>query len=586
MRYLLLLLALGCVPEVTESVLPTQSDLVDRAGRRAVEASDPSLRRDWYGRVDNRRWLDRGSYFAASAKTRCGGVGTIESIEGPLNLYGDCTMLAPRSMSRLIGREIMVRGGPGVTLQGWTRGGVLDVAGKEHRVSRHFRVAVEQPGLHRARIEGRPSTLHVHVTDPVAPPPTTVRNAILVVIDTLRADRLRPFNPDSRVQMPNLELVAQHADVFERAFATASWTKPTVGSLLTGRYPWQHRALTHTAHLRDDVRTLPETLADFGVHTLAISGNGYVSPAFGFARGFDEFSSVGALGRGRLDDEVTLLFEKVDELGPSNRFFAYVHATDPHSPYEPPAALLHQYDPDPYEGPISFENNRTLLRELNRGERSVTPRDVRRLQALYDAEVASMDAAIGRLFRGLAERRMLRDTLVILVADHGEELHDHGGWGHGSGRLHQELVRVPLLMWWPGVSAGRRVDRVASQIDVPVTVLEAMNLEQDLGSPSSQSLRQLPGHRFVLFGQRDSRRGVTDGHLSLVRDRNGQFEFANFDASNENDERADAHTRRYLTQGLAHEMGRNRTYSRPNRLATVDDALTNQLRALGYVGDE
>lgn len=582
------MLATACGAPTGEP-LALRPDYVDRAGRRVLLASDPLLRRDWYGRPDRRVWAERGTYTASSAKGRCGGGREVDlAIEGPLSLWGDCVWLLPRTISSDVAPELMFRGGPGITLEGWSGGALVDIDGEKHRLEHGaFRLPVPEEGLHLARFEGAPATVRVHVQAPSAPPHVAIDNAIVVLVDTLRADRLRPFNPASRVELPRVEALAGHADVYMRAFATASWTKPAVASVLTGLYPWEHRALTHDAHLRD-VRTLPEVLGDFGIDTLAISGNGYASPAFGLDRGFERFMPVGSLGRGRLGDEVELLFEELDEREPG-RFFAYLHATDPHSPYAPQPQHLRRFDAAPYEGPIDFSDDPMLLRRLNAGEIPLDARDRERLVALYDGEVAGLDQAFAALFEGLAHRQMLANTLVIIVADHGEELGDHGAWGHGGGRLNRELIQVPLMMWWPGVSAGRRIDAVASQIDIQATVLDAMNLHQDLGSRSARSLRALPPHRFVLFGQRDDRRGVTDGHMTLVRDRDGEMTLFDLDADpTQRDERASRspRARRYLLQGLAREMASNPTHREPRPAANIDDTIAGQLRALGYVGDE
>ena len=575
--------------------LPLRADYVDRAGRRALLTSDPTLRRDWYGRPDRRVWAETGSYRASSAKGRCGGGRDVDvSIEGPLNLWGDCVWLLPQTIAPSVAPELTFRGGPGIALAGWTpEDATLELDGDAHHLEAGvFRIPIERAGLHHARVEGVPAHLEVQMRTDEPPDPVRVDHAIVVVIDTLRADRLRPFDATSRVRLPRVEALAEHADVFTRAFATASWTKPAVASMLTGLYPWEHRALTHSASLRD-VRTLPEVLGDFGVDTIAISGNGYVSPSFGLDRGFARFMPVGALGRGRLSDEVEVLFETLDEREPS-RFFAYLHATDPHSPYAPQPEHLRRFDPEPYHGPIDFADDPMLLRRLNDGELAIDERDRERLRALYDGEVAGLDAAFAALFEGLAQRRLLARTLVVIVADHGEELADHGLWGHGGGRLHRELIQVPLMMWWPGVSAGRRVGAVASQIDVPATVLDAMDLHQDLGSRSARSLRALPPHRFVLFGQRDDRRGVTDGHMTLVRDRDGTMTLFDHDTDPRElheQARERPRARRYLLQGLAREMALNPTHREPTPrqpppVTDVDATVASQLQALGYVGDE
>lgn len=612
-RWAPLALALACAsPQGRyETVSEASTDWVG-PGVVAFDLTDVRHRRDWYGRGDPRVWLPLDGVEAPvvlSEKHRCAPSGLAiaqrarrvvhlrrpkhPGLETPLRLRGDCRWFGGRAATGEggWGRTLVFRGGPGRVLRGRSEGGSLRIGDRRVEVRGPFEIPLDAtPGLRSAHLEGG-GRLELAWAPPALPEPTTVRDAIVVVIDTLRADRLAPFDPTTRVHTPRMDGFAEQADVYTKAYATASWTKPSVASVLTALYPWQHRALVHDAPLRADVPTLAEVARDWGLETVAFSGNGYVSPRFGFDRGFDDFRSVGQLGRGRLQDEVDDLLAWLDARpAPDRRYLAYLHATDPHSPYLPRADHLREFDPAPYEGPIDFSDP-LLLRRIERDELPLGPRDRERLTALYDAEVRGIDAGFGALLDGLRRRGRLDHTLIVFVADHGEELFDHGSVGHGGGRLHQELIRVPLAVYWPGVSTGRRVEAPVSQIDVAPTVLEALGLPSDLGSPSARSLRVAlsnPPERFVAFGQRDDRRGVTDGHWVLVRDRDGATVLYDLDADPQerrNLARDEPLARRYLLDALAREMARNPTW-REQRAVDVGDQLQAQLRALGYVGDE
>jgi len=305
----------------------------------------------------------------------------------------------------------------------------------------------------------------VYLVDPVvrAPRrrvaiPPKAEGVIVLLVDALRADRLGAGASDRPVA-PQLDALAAEGILFERATSPAPWTKPAVASLFTGRSPARHGANLPFARLPEGLPTIAESFSGAGWRTAAFVANSMVAPEFGFGRGFDVFEVVKSRARGVFDSALAWIEDHRDE-----RFFVYVHLHGAHAPYRPAPRLARLFLEDREPASLAMP-----------GEEE--PWDPKTLTALYDAQVATVDAEFGR-FRARLERIGLEDRIAFVVtADHGEELHDHGEWLHGH-TVHEELVRVPLLLRG---SKGRPVRRArsratASLLDVFPTLVSLADL--------------------------------------------------------------------------------------------------------------
>jgi arylsulfatase A-like enzyme len=317
--------------------------------------------------------------------------------------------------------------------------------------------------------------------DRVAPLP----NLVLVVIDTLRADHLGAYGYE-RPTSPRIDQLAERALVFTRALAPASWTRPSVGSLFTGLHPSEHGAVSFAGSLARDVPTLAEGLRTAGYATIGVSGNFvHVNEGSGFARGFDHFvaprrpaseaealwteakSPVRPLRGDEINDTVLQLLAARED----RPIFLYVHYMEPHSPYAPGEAARRRLATDPGAWDLAPVATNDAIVELAR-LRPALPADARRrLVDLYDAEIAEADAAVGFLVERLLEDVLGRDTVVVVVSDHGEEFGEHGGWFHGL-TLHRESLAVPLLIFDARRPRAERIDAPVDLLDVPVTLLD------------------------------------------------------------------------------------------------------------------
>ena len=291
-------------------------------------------------------------------------------------------------------------------------------------------------------------------------PPRSRDNVVVVVIDTLRRDHLATYGY-ARQTAPFLDRLARQGAVFD-GLSPTSWTKPATASLLTGLHPLRHQAVGRLDSLPESVSTLAERLRTKGYQTMGVSANGWISNAFGFDQGFDELALEDSMGHA--EDVNRKLVPRLDRLRPP--FFLYVHYIDPHAPYEPRTAwdggALRDVAPVTIDSLDPF----TVRRR--------PPEMMARVRDLYDGEIRGADRGLEQLVGELERRGLMKDTLVIVTSDHGEELEDHGRMSHGLS-LYEEVVRVPLVLYGPHrIPAGRH--GLASLLDVVPTLEDLLDL--------------------------------------------------------------------------------------------------------------
>jgi arylsulfatase A-like enzyme len=435
------------------------------------------------------------------------------------------------------------------------------------------------------------------------PKPTDV---IVVVVDTLRADRLGRYG-NGRGLTPVLDRFADRGVRFANAYAPASWTMPSVASLFTSRLPSQHLVSDFDSRLPDSEVTLAERLSAAGIATAGFTANWRLSTDLGYAQGFPTWrgflNSPGSEKKARGEVVRAASLEWVDqkpaEGAPRPPRYLYLQYMEPHPPFEPPADLRARFAPDVSVDEAARLNNWALM--LHPGREPVGPEGVARLSALYDGEVAAMDAELGRLFEALEQRGVLEHALVIVTADHGEEILEHGSFGHGF-NLFNTTVHVPLIVAGPGIPVGRVVEENVSLIDLAPTILDVLGLPPEprfegrsllpllrgaapAAAPPVDILLQLPakGGDLDLRLHRD---GLVRGPEKLLVgiDDVGQ----RYDLAADPGERhpadipADAPLRAALDAANAALATRQQPAAQK---AVVDDATKEKLRALGYQAD-
>ena len=292
-------------------------------------------------------------------------------------------------------------------------------------------------------------------------------NVVLIVVDTLRSDHLGPYGA-SRPTSPALDALAAEGTVFERAYSTAPWTKPSMASLFTGLYPRGHALRGMRRKLADGNPTLAQVLRDRGYATAGIVSNTLLSAQAGFGRGLDVYLEDQAQGAGYISSEGVAreAVEQLDRLAAGKKpFFLFVHFFDPHADYKRHLDVGFAKAP---AGRLVGNEPQARLRAL---QSSMSPEEVEFVRAVYDEEVRHTDSGIAQVLDHLRALGRWRDTAVVVTADHGEELHDHGVFGH-TRSLYDELIHVPLIVRAPGAPGARRVKEPVSLASLFPTVLE------------------------------------------------------------------------------------------------------------------
>lgn len=327
--------------------------------------------------------------------------------------------------------------------------------------------------------------------EPPAPPVPDWRgsyNVLIVLFDTLRADYTQPYGAVD-VQTPALAKLSRRGVTFTDATTNASWTRPSVASLLTAQRPSVHSVTHMAAALPKAVPYLPAVLGRAGYATLGLVNNPQVSQKSGFARGFDTLvddrvlSPIKEQARTPQQHAERIWEEHVApflESSGERPFFIYLHEIDPHSPYEPLPGYDTLYDFG-YQGNVSSRGDHLLdqlrvLSLLDRGADWLGDADLRHLRSQYAGEVSAADAFLGWLLERLRSEKLTENTLVVFVSDHGEELLEHDQWGHGN-NVYQTVLHVPMIFSLPGVlPEGRRPQAPVQLHDVAPTILDLVGV--------------------------------------------------------------------------------------------------------------
>ena len=323
-------------------------------------------------------------------------------------------------------------------------------------------IHVEDRGLNELRHE-------VPVKKPESNP-----NVVVYLVDALRADALGCYNRGMATSR-FIDSFSNNSVLFKRAYSPSSWTRPGVASVFTGTYAPYHSAVDRDGFLDETIPTLAEILKQKGYHTAAFITNGNIGETFGFARGFDTFRFLpedpSGLGVYKSSDE--LLDKTRDEIYKLEEpFFLYIHQSDPHAPYTPPDDIKRRFVPP---GSEHISGTMDIFKKLVYRATTPSPGQIEYLRGLYNAEVAGADSGFARFHEILEKRGIAENTIVVFTADHGEEFHEHAGFGHG-GTLYEEQVRVPLIVKYPESTRGHIVHEPVSIAEIPVAVLDYLGI--------------------------------------------------------------------------------------------------------------
>lgn len=425
---------------------------------------------------------------------------------------------------------------------------------------------------------------------------------LLVTLDTTRADHTSAYGYD-RPTTPRLTALAREGVRFDAAYAPMATTLPAHATLFTSELPRTLGVTKNGAVLAEGYQTLTERLARAGYRTAAFVSSFPVERMFGLAQGFDVYDddfSDGSCPTAIRDwegfsidhgfcrrgdpttDRALAWLDREGYLDPSTTepapFFVWVHYFDPHAPYLPAEQDARLFPPE--------------------GSEWLTTKT-----AAYDGEIHYVDRALGRLLDRLAEAGRLDDTVVVVVADHGEGLLQHGHMHH-SLLIYEEDVRVPLVVRWAAkVAGGRTIEEPVQLADLAPTLLDlaGVGAAPDAGigrslAPTLLHDRALDPDRPIFFQRRVYAEPIVSGFrvrgekLGIRRGRWKYIEARDEGTAELYDLVADPHERYNLADAapraratLEHELRRWQASTARPHLPKVDPEAERRLRALGYV---
>jgi arylsulfatase A-like enzyme len=412
-------------------------------------------------------------------------------------LYGVCTLILAAGLARPLSAAL-------ASHVQWLRRARYTIAGLIGIL-----IVLAAPSISR-------SVLRDHSAAPAPPATPDAPNVLLVVWDTVRADRLS-LHGYARDTTPNLARWARRGVRYDRAVAPAPWTYPSHSSFFTGWWPFQLN--TQWNHVLDTPHpTIAEFLAAHGYQTAGFAANTQCcSYETGLDRGFAHYEDYPLTARSLIGRTVPgnwllknlmpgggifqskwidlqsrnargisdAFLEWLGRRRPDRPFFAYLNFFDAHEPYIPPPRFAGRFGIRP-----KLPGDFWYLLDYGRlNKRTLQPRGIEMASDCYDDCIAFLDDQLGRLLNTLQDERLLDRTVVIVTSDHGEAFSDHGTFQHGTG-LHLEQIGVPLVILASGAPSGRVVTDAVSLRDLPATLVDVLGF--DAASP-------FPGHSLAKF---------------------------------------------------------------------------------------
>jgi arylsulfatase A-like enzyme len=346
-------------------------------------------------------------------------------------------------------------------------------------------------------------------------------NIVLITIDALRADHLGAYGYP-RNTSPNIDALATRSVLFERAFTVWPQTSESIASMMSSRYPGQTGVTDLHMPIPVDEEMMAEILRDHGYKTAGFVTNGNIGRDYNFDQGFDEFyeiwkTPVMGLKNGSNRTPTNELLIPWLEQRARNKFFLWVHYIDPHAPYAPAPPHDRQFVNDRYYAPNQRINSSLIpAKVLLENASEVDPEFY---VAQYDGEVRTADDEVGELISVLSERGFMNDTVIMISADHGENMWDSKGYfGHGD-YVTNSVIHIPLLISMPG-GCGLNVQEPVSNIDYTPTILDLVGIDISNYSFEGRSLAPLAlggsAPKRILFGQNSDTYYLIDGDYKLI----------------------------------------------------------------------
>lgn len=446
--------------------------------------------------------------------------------------------------------------------------------------------------------DGNPRKKARHVREPY--------NVLVILFDALRADHTEPYGA-ANVQTPSISRLAKSGVTFLNARSNSSWTRTSVATLLTSLYPSVHRVFDRTDVLPEDLACLPGVLHEMGYTTTLIANIAQIAAQFGFGSGFDNVHEYFRIHKkirvthNTPEQQAEFVWNKyihptIASSG-DQPFFIYLHEIDPHAPYQPLPPYDKLYDFG-YGG--VYRANSPGLNIISKKMTKAEPQDIQYLNSLYRGEISFMDRYLGWMLDRLQEKGLASKTLVLFIADHGEEFMEHGELQHER-HLFEEVLLVPMIWSLEGViPADQRSQARVELIDVAPTIIDLVGGAIPEGMQGRNLLPHLLDSKSAvrdraMFAQRwEDFSAVEFGNWKLIEapKHRGSSSFMLFNLEEDPQELVNRWPREFVVAKTLQQMLKWRHHKdskvevkRPAQVpeTEIDEEINQNLKALGYL---
>lgn len=333
------------------------------------------------------------------------------------------------------------------------------------------RLDLEATGCAKAELAN--AALVVPGTAPAVKRGEPPKNIVFIIMDSLRADHVRPFNAKARAETPNWDKLAESSAVFLQNYVQGNESQVSQASMWTSMWLAKHKSPNMKDILPDRYVTIDEVAKKAGKYVAGVSANGYIRPKRGYGSSWDKYvnhieSSMGLKGADILEKGISFITPKKDQ-----PWFLYMGTIDTHVTLRPKEPWMTKYD-GKYDGKY-----KTFGDDGAGGlPKNLSDRDMDHVRALYDSNVSYQDDLLGQLMKTLETWGVLDQTMIIITADHGDELWEDGRFGHGAS-LRDTLQHVPLLIHYPPMLPAGKWASGTDGIDIVPTLADALGVAID-----------------------------------------------------------------------------------------------------------
>lgn len=401
-------------------------------------------------------------------------------------------------------------------------------------------------------------------------------NVILITLDALRSDHLGCYGYQ-RNTSPFLDLFSKNAFIFSDVISQSASTVPSMSSLFTSKYPYTDSLLDFSYALRDKHITVAEFLREKEYNTIAIVGHYYLAKKYGFHRGFNYFDDnfYALRTADEMQELAVSLLKKIDK---NKKFFLWMHFREPHSPYTPPDKYKELFF-EPFAG-----QDGDKICTIYGQRRLLSSKEIHELIIAYDANIRFVDDNLRSLFEYLGRENLIKKSIIIITADHGESLGEHNIFDHNE--LYYGILHIPLIIKIPYTKSGI-ITYPVSVLDIFPTILDLLNykdsaLKLDLKGKSIFLKRD---KNEIQFSEYPSRYSIIENNWRLFLNKDGNYELYNIKTDPQelnNLISIEKEQFALLKQKLDEYLRRSSYQNKPTK-PILDSQSEEKLKALGYV---